>query len=211
MQKLALGFISFFLLIISTSSFATPVRHHFTGVVEGSSFGYEGKTVTGWYEYDFDTLIPDDAPHIIGLFSYVLDVGGLEIASGTGYSIESDISFFNGATHGFWTRSESPHDLSGFDYALDVFEMSFSDGLQGTPENYIPSADSLNFSGMKTGGFEILGHAPALLPDQSYDVFWLKGTLQQVGATHTVPEPSLALLFALGLLFAMGRRTRLIQ
>lgn len=198
MRKLVSFSIASILLVFSVNSFAAPVRHHFAGNITGNSFGYEGKAVTGWYEYDFDKYDPAE-PHLRNFFSYYLEAGDLKITEGLSNEILTSINYFDSATHGFSLTAETPYDLSGQDYALDVFLLNFTDGQSGTPENYTPTPTTLDLSGLKTGNFEIYGHAPAILPDGSEGVFWLTGSLWQVDASHEVPEPSTVLMFMCGL------------
>lgn len=208
MRKLTSFLIASVLIIFSASSFAIPVRYHFVGQVDNSSFGYEGKSIAGWYEVDYDQYQPDDGPYLNGLLSYFLKVGDLEIFAA--YSnTETNIYYSNSSINGFWSKTESPYDLSGKDYAMDVWELSFSDDAShGPSENYVPSPQTLDFSGIKTGNFEIYGHSAAVLPDQNEEVFWLTGSLQQIDTAH-VPEPSLAVMFAMGLVFLIGLRRKI--
>ncbi|PUA28091.1 MAG: hypothetical protein B0W54_16515 [Cellvibrio sp. 79] len=207
MRKLTSFLIASVLIVFSVNSMAIPVRHHFAGEVENSSFGYEGKSITGWYEYDFDDYDPNE-PNLYNFFNYYLQVGDLAITEGQVNEIYGGISYFNGSAHGFSLSAETPYDVNGSNYALDVFTLGFSDGQSGTPENYIPTPSTLDLSGLLTGSFEIYGHSSVILPDQSEGVFWLTGSLQQVDAAQ-VPEPSLALMFALGLAFLVGLRRKL--
>jgi hypothetical protein len=211
MHKLTLSFISLFLLIISTNSLAIPVRHYFTGEVNQSSFGYEGKAVTGWYEYDFDNYT-QEGDYQIGLFAYHLNVGDLEIVDTSPLALSSRIIYSGDAILGFGLQGEGPLDIaSGNAFNMDVTELSFSDNSSSsTPDNYELIPETFDLSHMQTGSFEIYGHSPAILPDQSENVFWLKGSLQQVDVSHTVPEPSVFILMviSLGLLWKMRLQHR---
>ena len=208
MRKLTSFFIASILIIFSASSIAVPVRHHFVGEVENSSFGYEGKSITGWYEYDFDGYDPNE-PNLYNFFNYYLQVGDLAITEGQVNEIYAGISYFNGGAHGFSLSAETPYDINGSNYALDVLTLGFSDGQSGAPEDYTPTPSTLDLSGLLTGSFEIYGHSGVILPDQSEGVFWLTGNLQQVDVSHNVPEPSLALMFAFGLMILVGLRRKI--
>lgn len=207
MRKLTSFLIASVLIIFSASSIAVPVRHHFVGEVENSSFGYEGKSIAGWYEYDFDDYDPNE-PDLYNFFNYYLQVGDLAITEGQVNQISGSIRYFNGGAHGFALSAETPYDLNGSNYALDVFTLGFTDGQAGTPEDYTPTPSTLDLSGLLTGSFEIYGHSSVILPDQSEDVFWLTGSLWQVDTAH-VPEPPLALMFAMGLVFLVGLRRKI--
>lgn len=200
MRKLIPFFIGITLVMLSASSFSTPVRYYFTGEVSGSSFGYEGKSVEGWYQYDFDTYNPAD-PYLANLFSYNLKVGNLDIIEGSHPSVVTYITYFDGAVNNFRLTGETPYDqTSGLGYAMDVFELAFSDNRSaGTPEAFIPNPSNLDLGHMHTGNFEIYGHAPALLPDGNLDVFWLRGSLTQISTPHDVPESSSLMLLMIGL------------
>lgn len=198
MRQLISFLISVVLLVLSANSFAIPVRYYFVGEVENSSFGYEGESVEGWYQYDFDTYDPDE-PVLYNLFTYYLEVRDLEITESSP-TVASYITYFDGAVHDFRLAGESPYDKkSGLGYNMDVFELAFSDSRpDGTPEAFIPNPSNLDLSHMQTGNFEIYGHAPALLPDGNIEVFWLTGSLTQVD-TYDVPESGALMLFTIGL------------
>ena len=207
MHKLVFRVASLFFLVISASSFAAPIRHHFNGQIEGSSFGYEGHTVTGWYEYDFDNYDPNE-PALHNFFSYFLKVGDLEITEGFSPEVIATVNYSSGAVHSLSLTGETPVDhVSGNGFNMDVIELFFNDGSSpGIPENYSPTPETFNLNNLIAGGFEIYGHSEAILPDHSYGVFWLKGSLEQLGASHYVPEPSLLTLFVSGLFMCVWRR-----
>lgn len=207
MRKLTVGFISIFLFTISLHSVALPVRHHFTGVVDGSSFGYEGKTVTGWYEYDFDNYDPNE-PALYNFFNYSLSVGDLQIAEGNSREVTAYVNDAGGILQGFSILGETPFDqASGNGYNMDVFELIFGN-LTDISEDYIPNPATFDLTQFTSGNFQIFGDADGLLPNQDFGVFWLQGSLTQVSASHTVPEPSSLMLFALGLMLVLHRITR---
>ncbi len=207
MRKLTVGFISIFLFTISLHSVALPVRHHFTGVVDGSSFGYEGKTVTGWYEYDFDNYDPNE-PALYNFFNYSLSVGDLQIVEAGSRAVTAYVNDTGGAVLGFTVLGETPFDqASGNGYGMDVLALVFGD-LSNIPEDYVPTPSAFDLSGLTSGSFEIYAHEYEVLPNQAYDAFWLKGSLTQVSPSHTVPEPSSLMLFALGLMLVLHRITR---
>lgn len=212
MCKLLSSFMALLLICFSASSFAIPVRHHFVGEIEQSSFGYEGKSFTGWYEYDYGTYQgeTEELGIIHGLFSYYLKVGDLELSSGGTSGIESHVTYFDNAVRGLSVKSESPTELSGANYGLDVFEFGIYDAdSNGVAEEFTPGEIAPDMSNLSIGSFEIYGHTNATLPDQSEGVFLLKGAFQQVDVTHTVPEPSISLMFAMGLAFMFGLRKKL--
>lgn len=202
MRQLISFFISVVLLVLSANSFAIPVRYYFVGEVENSSFGYEGASVAGWYQYDFDTYDPAE-PVLYNLFTYYLKVNDLEITESFP-SVASYITYFDGAVYDFRLAGESPYDKkSGLDYEMDVFELAFSDNRSaGIPEAFIPTPSNLDLSHMLTGNFEIYGHSLTLLPDGNTGVFWLTGALTQVDS-YDVPESGSLMLFTIGLFLLM--------
>lgn len=199
-------FIASLMMVYSASSLAIPVRHYFEGDVENSSFGYEGKAVKGWYQYDFSNYDAEE-PYLHNLFTYYLTVGDLEITEGESRAVTASIKYFGGSVHGFRLRGETPFNILGDSYSMDVFDLAFSDSRQTeSSEGYDPTSETLDLSRMEEGEFEIYGHRNAVLPDGSTNVFWLKGDLRQTQVSYSVTEPSTLVLLTIGMALLFGLR-----